>query len=83
MIELEIFEVTWLSETFSIHWFRLCLFAIHYNENSDRLQKVTADGRPKYAIKYTKSKKGDHSLMPVKSVATYGSRFSLIVHYIK
>ena len=50
-IELETFEATLLSETFSVHCFRQCLSAIHYNENSDCLQKVTADGRPKYAIK--------------------------------
>ena len=31
--------------------FRLTLSALHYNENSDRLQKVTADGRPRYSIK--------------------------------
>ena len=57
----------------SIHCFRLCLPVIHYHENSDRLQKVTANSRSKYVIKYPKSKKGGHSLIPVKSAATYGS----------
>ena len=75
LIESENFEVALLSETFSIHCFRMSLSAIHYNENSDRLQEVTADGRPKYIVKYSKSKKGFHSLIPVKTVATYGSRF--------
>ena len=75
MIESGTFEATLLSETFLIHCFSLCLSTIHYNENSDRLQKVTADGRPKYAIKYLKSRKWGHSLIPVKSAAIYGSRF--------
>ena len=75
LIESETLEARLLSETFSIHCFRLCLTAIHYNENSGRLQKVTADGRPKFSIKYPKSKNGGHSLIPVKSAATYGIRF--------
>ena len=75
LIESKTFEATLLSEMFSIHFFRLCLSAFRYNEKSDRLQKVIADARPKYAIKYPKSKNGGHSLIPVKMAATYGSRF--------
>ena len=52
-----------------------CVSLLFIITNSDRLQKVTTDGRPKYAIKYPKSKKGGNSLIPVKSAATYGSRF--------
>ena len=53
--------------------FRLTLSALHYNENSDRLQKVTADGRPRYSIKYPKAKKGGYALQPVKGPPTYGT----------
>ena len=35
--------------------FRLSLSALLYNDNSDRLQKVTADGLPRYSIKYPKA----------------------------
>ena len=42
--------------------FTLSLSALHYNENSDRLQKVTVDGRPRYSIKYPEGKNGDYVL---------------------
>ena len=53
--------------------FRLSLSVLRYNENSDRLQKVTVDGRPRYYIKYPKAKKGGYALQPVKSPPTYGT----------
>ena len=53
--------------------FRLSLSALHYNENSDRLQNVTVDGRPRYSIKYPKAKKGGYALQPVKGPPTYGT----------
>ena len=53
--------------------FRLSLSALHYNENSDRLQNVTVDGRPRYSMKYPKAKKGGYALQPVKGPPTYGT----------
>ena len=53
--------------------FRLSLSVLRSNENSDRLQKVTVDGRPRYYIKYPKAKKGGYALQPVKSPPTYGT----------
>ena len=53
--------------------FRLSLTCLHYNENSDRLQKVTVDGRPRYPIKYAKAKKGGYPLQPVSGPPTYGT----------
>ena len=50
---------------------RLSLSALH--ENSDWPQKVTADGRPRCSIKYTKAKKGGYTLQPVKGPQTYGT----------
>ena len=57
--------------------FRLSLSALHYNENSDRLQKVTTDGRPRYSIKYPKAKKGGYALQPVKGRPTY----EMFIHF--
>ena len=52
--------------------FRLCLSALHYNENSERLQEVTVDGRPKYKICFPKAKKGKNTVREIKTKATYG-----------
>ncbi|CAH3147788.1 unnamed protein product [Porites lobata] len=51
---------------------RLCLSALHYNENADRMQAVTVDGRPRYAIRFPKAKHGGYSVREVKTKATYG-----------
>lgn len=50
---------------------RLLLAALHYNENSDRLQAVTKDGRPCYTIRFPKFKKGEYSVQKEKTSATY------------
>ncbi|XP_070550424.1 uncharacterized protein [Ptychodera flava] len=50
---------------------RLYLAALHYNENSDRLQAVCQDGQPQYSIRYPKFKKGGHSVREVKTKPTY------------
>ena len=52
--------------------FRLYLAALHYNENSTRLQAVTVDGRPRFTLRFPKSKKGDYSIRKEQSKATYG-----------
>ena len=50
---------------------RLCLSAMHYNENADRLQAVTLNGQPCYSIRFPKAKKGGHSVRAEKTRATY------------
>lgn len=59
----------------SIIIYRLLLAALHYNENSDRLQAVTKDGRPCYTMRFPKFKKGDYSVRKEKTCATYGIIF--------
>ena len=51
---------------------RLCLSALHYNDNADRMQAVTMDGRPRYSIVYPKAKKGEHAVRSIKTKSTYG-----------
>ena len=53
--------------------FRLLLAALHYNENSDRLQAVTKEGKPCYSIRFPKHKKGEYSVRKEKTAATYGN----------
>jgi len=50
---------------------RLCLSAMHYNENADRLQAVTVNGQHCYSIRFPKAKKGAHSVRAEKTRATY------------
>jgi len=52
--------------------YRYYLAALHYNENSDRLQAVTADGQPRYAIRFRKFNKGDYTTAVEKTAPTYG-----------
>ena len=47
--------------------------ALHYNENSDRLQAVTKEGKPCYSIRFPKHKKGEYSVRKEKTAATYGN----------
>ena len=53
---------------------RLCLSALHYNENADRMQAVTVDGRPRFSIRFpkAKAKQGGHAVREIKTKATYG-----------
>ena len=46
--------------------FRLCLSVLHYNENADRLQRVTTDSRPRYSLQFPKAK------AEMKTKLTYG-----------
>ncbi len=52
--------------------FRLYLAALHYNENSDRLQAVDQDGRPRYDLRFPKYKKGGQVVRVVKTKSTIG-----------
>ena len=47
--------------------------ALHYNENSNRMQAVTKEGRPCYSIRFPKFKKGEYSVRKEKTSATYGN----------
>ena len=51
---------------------RLCLSALHYNTNADRMQAVTDDGRPRYSVVFPKAKKGDHAIRKIKTQASRG-----------
>jgi hypothetical protein len=51
---------------------RYCLAALHFNENSNRMQAVTHDGQPRFRIQFPKSKKGEHTLRMEKTAPTYG-----------
>ena len=57
---------------------RLQLAAMHYNENSERMQSVTLAGRPRYAIRFPKSKKGGYVVRAEKTRPTYGMWSSLV-----
>ena len=46
---------------------------LHYNENSERLQAVTKEGKPCYSIRFPKHKKGEYSVRKEKTAATYGN----------
>jgi len=48
------------------------LAAIHYNENSDRVQKTTSSGEKVWEVRFPKFKKGGYSIIPVKTAPTYG-----------
>lgn len=51
---------------------RMCLSALHYNESADRMQAVNQEGKLCYSLKFPKAKKGQHSIKPKKTKATYG-----------
>ncbi|CAG2218817.1 unnamed protein product [Mytilus edulis] len=50
---------------------RLWLAALHFNENNQREQAVTKDGRARYKIVYPKFKKGDYSVKRILVDCTY------------
>ena len=50
---------------------RLCLSALHYNTNADRMQAVTDEGRPRYSVVFPKAKKGDHAIRNIKTQVSY------------
>ena len=54
---------------------RTLLAALHYNENSNREQAVTADGRIKFALKFPRHKKGGYSVRKERTKATYGRSY--------
>ena len=52
---------------------RLQLAALHFNENSNRKQVVTRDGREQYDIIFPKYKKGGYVVRKVLETPTYGN----------
>ena len=67
-------------EFYSLHdflLFRLLLAGLHYNENSDRRQAVTKEGKPCYSIRFPKHKKGEYSVRKEKTAATYGNYYDV------
>lgn len=70
------FITTSLLEKFFL-CFRLILAGLHFNENSDRLQAVCKDGRPQFALRFPKAKKGDHSIYVVKAKPTFSQYYHL------
>ncbi|XP_010767710.1 uncharacterized protein [Notothenia coriiceps] len=50
---------------------RYYLAALHYNENSARLQAVTREGQERFTISFPKFKKGQHSVRKEKTPAKY------------
>ncbi|XP_056015569.1 uncharacterized protein LOC130053054 [Ostrea edulis] len=55
---------------------RLCVAALHFNENGRRHQAVTRAGVPQWQLSYPKGKKGKHVVVkPRKTPVTYGSSY--------
>ncbi|XP_070561301.1 uncharacterized protein [Ptychodera flava] len=59
--------------SFSYHGLtsRLCLAAMHYNENTNRNQAQTQAGDPQFTVKFPKYKCGGHVLKKVMERSTY------------
>ena len=51
---------------------RTYLAAMHHNENANRMQAITRDGRPQYRISFPKFKAGGHTVHIVKTDPTHG-----------
>ena len=62
--------------------YRLCLSALHYNENADRVQKLTKDGKHKLAVRFPKAKKGGYSVYSVKTDPTYSKTVSFTLFFV-
>ena len=52
--------------------YRLRLAALHYNENSKKVQATTVVGNERYAISYPKYKQGGHIVRKISVPSTYG-----------
>lgn len=50
----------------------LTLAALHYNENSEKVQAATREGNLQYSIVFPKQKKGEFTVKKVKTQSTYG-----------
>lgn len=52
--------------------YRLALAALHFNENTRRMQAVTKTGNLRYAMSFPKAKKGEGIAREVKIDQTFG-----------
>lgn len=44
-------------------YFRLCVSALHFNENGRRHQAVTKEGASQWQLSFPKGKKGEHAVV--------------------
>ncbi|KAG0410559.1 hypothetical protein HPB47_012329 [Ixodes persulcatus] len=51
---------------------------LHFNENADRCQAETREGKPRWAVKTSKARKGHHTACPVKTAPTYSYVHKLV-----
>ena len=62
---------------------RLCISALHFNENGQRYQATTKDGEVRWQISYPKGKKGEQAVVkPCKTAVTYGMYYILCDYLI-
>ena len=54
---------------------------MHFNENSKRPQRVSANNTAQYTLKFPKYKRGGHIVRPVAVKATYGKQYVCSQHY--
>lgn len=58
---------------------RTLLAAMHYNENSEREQALTAEGEKQWKMKRSKARKGHRTVCPVMTEPTFGESYTAIV----
>ena len=65
-------------------YFRLLLAALHFNENVNKAQAVTAEGVPRWKLSYPKYKKGKEVVTKVTTKVTYGKYIlhNLLFQYV-
>jgi hypothetical protein len=49
---------------------------MHFNENANREQATTLEGELRYAVGFTKAKKGEPSVKIIKPAATFSKSLS-------
>ena len=52
--------------------YRLWLAALHFNENTQRTQAVTKEGKARYIIVFPKYKRGEYTVRKIFVDSTYG-----------
>ncbi|CAN8023127.1 unnamed protein product [Ixodes persulcatus] len=55
---------------------------LHFNEHADRCQAETREGKPRWAVKTSKARKGHHTACPVKTAPTYSYVYKLVKEVI-
>lgn len=75
---------------FIFNTFRLWLATLHFNENSQRTQAVTQDGKARYRVVFPKYEKGEYTVRKISVDSTYGkdsfniynSNTSILIHSV-